>query len=86
MLTPKQAWRAESKGFAALVPVERHMEAVQLVGIARLRYRPWTAPTKAFLDRDQKWRAVIQRFQALTAQIMVKAEADRLATSRRNQG
>jgi hypothetical protein len=42
----------------AVVPVRRHMANVQLVGIARLRYRPQTAATAAWLAKAaecEKW-------------------------------
>jgi hypothetical protein len=81
----KLAW-AESKGFVALVPVKRHIEAVQLVGIARLRYRPWTAPTKAFVDRDQEWQAITRQFQDLGDHITVQTQVGSLATSRKILG
>jgi hypothetical protein len=86
MLTPRKVASTENKRFVALVPVKRHIEAVQLVGIARLRYRPWTAPTKAFVDRDQEWQAITRQFQALAEHIMAEAPVGRLATSRRFQG
>jgi hypothetical protein len=86
MLTPGKVDWAESKGFVALVPVKRHMEAVQLVGIARLRYRPWTAPTKAFVDRDREWQAIASRFRELEDHITAQAQASQFATSRRRQG
>lgn len=67
MLTEEQVAWSRKHGFTTLAPVPRHIEDVQMVGIARLRYRPWTAPTKAFVARDQAWQDLITRFRALRA-------------------
>lgn len=48
MVTEGQRNWASENGFTLLVPVPRHIENVQVVGIARLRYRPHTAMTAAW--------------------------------------
>jgi hypothetical protein len=65
MLLPQQLAGAKAKGIVAMVPVQRHIEDVQMVGIARLRYRPWTVRTKAFLARKHEWEAIIERLADL---------------------
>jgi len=45
-----------------LVPVQAHMERVQLVGIARLRYRPKTKATAAWWAKQAQWLEWVQRY------------------------
>lgn len=54
MLTDGQREWAESKGLH-LAPVHAHLTEVQMVGIARLRYRPRTGATAAWFARMTKW-------------------------------
>jgi hypothetical protein len=42
------------KEFAAMAPVARHIGAIQMFDIARLRYKPRTARTLAFLSREEE--------------------------------
>lgn len=61
-----------------LAPVRRHIEEVQMLGIARLRYRPRTNRTRAFLAQEEDWRATLEQLQT--------SGIDTLATSRGYQG
>lgn len=46
---------AETSKFWTLAPVKRHMRDVQLVGIARLRYRPQTSATASWTAKAAEW-------------------------------
>jgi hypothetical protein len=63
MITPEQLAWANKQRVVALAPVLRHIEGVQMLGIARLRYRPKTRRTQAFLSREAEWRERIARYQ-----------------------
>lgn len=65
MATPEQLDWAEGRGVAALAPVARHIEGVQMLGIARLRYRPRTNRTRAFMRREAEWREAISRLRRI---------------------
>jgi hypothetical protein len=65
LLTDGQQSRAAKQGCVALAPVPRHIEKVQMVGIARLRYRPRTGRTLAFTAREAEWRQVIGRLDRI---------------------
>jgi hypothetical protein len=78
MITPGQGKWAKEQGVVALAPVLRHIEGVQMLGIARLRYRPRTSRTLAFAAREAEWREVIARL----GEIARGAAAEPLATSR----
>ncbi len=82
LATPGQLDWAEGEGVAVLVPVRRHIENAAVVGVARLRYRPRTSRTAAFVGREAEWREVIARMD----EIARGAAADPLATSREHQG
>jgi hypothetical protein len=43
----------------------RHIEKVQMVGVARLRYRPRTSRTRAFAAREAEWRETIARLEKI---------------------
>jgi hypothetical protein len=64
MLTEKQ--RADARGLH-LVPVPAHIADVQMVGIARLRYRARTSATAAWLARMAEWDAMAARYRKMTA-------------------
>lgn len=59
LLNEGQQKRIESEAFDLLIPFESHRMDVQLIGVARLRYRPRTAPTAQWLNktasRCEKW-------------------------------
>ncbi|HEV7267343.1 MAG TPA: hypothetical protein VGN83_20910 [Falsiroseomonas sp.] len=76
MLTPGQYDWARRQGVVALAPVLRHIEGVQLVGVARLRYRPRTSRTRTFAGREADWREAIARLEEIAR------AAGRPATSR----
>lgn len=65
MLTkPQRSWAA-SKGLF-LVPVPRHFTRVQVIGIARLRYRPKTRLTSAWwADRQTSGEGWVRRYSEL---------------------
>jgi hypothetical protein len=65
MLTLDQGEWAHERGVVIFAPVLRHIEDVQMVGIARLRYRPRTNRTLSFMSREAEWRATIARLQEL---------------------
>ena len=44
------------------------MAGVQIVGIARLRYRPRTSAIAAWFARMEEWEAMAARFDALARQ------------------
>src|SRR5262249_49990154 len=51
-----------------LAPVPRHMVNVQMVGIARLRYRPQTKMTGAWwADLESKCAALTERYEQIPA-------------------
>ena len=76
---------AKDQGVVALAPVPRHIEGVQLVGIARLRYRPKTNRTRLF-GREAEWREVIARYGQIAANTSTSASGAPFATSRVHQG
>ena len=82
MVTPGQLDWAEGQGVVTFAPVLRHIEGAALVGVARLRYRPKTTRTAAFLAREAEWRGVIARMD----EIARGAGDGRLATSRLIKG
>jgi hypothetical protein len=65
IITPGQHGWAEGQGVVALAPVLRHVEGVQLLGIARLRYRPRTSRTLAFLSREAEWLSYRERYHQI---------------------
>jgi hypothetical protein len=69
MLTEEQRDRAEANGLH-LVPVRAHITEVQMVGIARLRYRPRTSATAAWFASMVKWDEWAIRYDEMTAAIM----------------
>jgi hypothetical protein len=67
MLTDRQhEWAAEQE--LRLAPVPRHITNVQMIGIARLRYRPKTRKTAAWwADLQAKGEGFLQKYEALSA-------------------
>ena len=66
-LTDAQHAYAVDKG-GYLVPVPKHIERAQLIGVARLRYRPHTRLTAAWwADHTAKCRAYAERYAAIAA-------------------
>ena len=67
MLTDRQReWATEQELW--LAPVPRHITNVQMVGIARLRYRPKTRKTAAWwADLQAKGEGFLRRYEALVA-------------------
>ncbi len=79
LTTPGQQRWAFDQGVRLLVPIERRKEGVQVMGIARLRYRPRTSRTLAFVARETDWQAALDRLLEIAA-------TRELATSRGHQG
>jgi hypothetical protein len=73
LLTDGQAnWAAEEKLW--LVPVPAHIAEVQLIGVARLRYRPHTAMTSAWwANLVENGDRLIERFGELGQSASVRA-------------
>jgi hypothetical protein len=66
MLTEAQQNTAEANGLH-LAPVRTHITEVQMVGIARLRYRPRTSATAAWSTRMAEWNEIADRYDELAA-------------------
>lgn len=67
MLTAGQREWAAEKGLW-LAPVPRHIANVQMIGVARLRYRPRTSKTAAWwADLNAKGERLLDRYVALTS-------------------
>jgi hypothetical protein len=73
MLTEGQRrWAAENR--LRLVPVPRHIANVQMIGVARLRYRPHTRMTAAWwADLSTKGERFIANYAALADGTMRKS-------------
>ncbi len=81
MVTPAQLqWVLDNDLW--MVPVRTHIANVQLIGIARLRYRAHTSATAAWLAASEEWREWAARYTAITPE---RPEAEH-ATSRGYQG
>ena len=61
MVTERQRAWAEAHGLH-LAPVRAHITEVQMVGIARLRYRPRTSATAAWFARMGEWNELAARY------------------------
>jgi hypothetical protein len=61
------------KEHSMIAPVERHRKSVELVGIARLRYRPHTSKTGAWIDQMAEWEKHKLAFQEIEAKVSNKA-------------
>jgi hypothetical protein len=73
MLTDRQREWSDEKGLR-LVPVPRHIANVQMIGVARLRYRPHTRITAAWwADLSAKGERFIARYAALANGTMLKS-------------
>jgi hypothetical protein len=59
----QRRWAAEQH--LQLAPVASHIEAVQMLGVARLTYRPRTKATAAWVARKQEWESFRRRYQKL---------------------
>jgi hypothetical protein len=66
MLTEAERNWARDRGLL-LVPVQRHLLAVQMIGIARLRYRPRTKATAAWFAERQGLTEWVSRYEAMAA-------------------
>jgi hypothetical protein len=66
MLTEEERDWARNHGLV-LVPVLRHLSAVQMIGIARLRYRPRTKATAAWFAERQGLSGWVSRYEAMAA-------------------
>ncbi|MBW9053439.1 hypothetical protein [Rhizobium mesosinicum] len=63
-------WRQEHPDFYygdPLVPVRRHFQKVELVGIFRLRYLPHTRATADWMRKQSEWAGIADDFRELEA-------------------
>ena len=68
LVTERQASFAfMHKNVEVLAPVKRHIENVQMVGVARLRYRPRTSRTLAFFAREAEWTEALDQLRSIAA-------------------
>jgi hypothetical protein len=67
MLTDGQRASAEASGLR-LAPVLAHITEVQMVGIARLRYRPRTGATAAWFARMAEWDELAARYDEMATE------------------
>jgi hypothetical protein len=85
MLQEWQLKRLENENHWVLIPALKHMIKVQLVGVARLRYRPHTETTALWLkERSAQWTEWTKRYHEIRAAITDSSRTH--ATSRLNQG
>ncbi|HJS84628.1 MAG TPA: hypothetical protein VJ779_04145 [Acetobacteraceae bacterium] len=82
MLTAGQQQWAEDRGLR-LVPVRAHITGAQMVGIARLRYRPRTSATAAWFARMPEWDEMAAR---LTELALTEARGARPRLDMQHQG
>ena len=69
LLTPGQAqWAAEYD--LVLLPAQRHVAEIQLVGLPRLKYRARTKATAAWLSNSHEWDAWALRYRQLREQVV----------------
>jgi hypothetical protein len=67
---------AENEGFEHFCPISRTMPNIQMIGVARLRYRPHTSRTAAWYAQLQQFGSTwIDRYQALAASARTSAKA-----------
>lgn len=67
LVTEGQDEWAEQQGVVMMAPVQRHIENVQMVGVARLLYRPRTARTLAFIAREDEWTEALDQLRRIEA-------------------
>lgn len=67
LVTEGQDKWAQQQGVVMMAPVERHIESVEMVGVARLLYRPRTARTLAFIAREDEWTEALDRLRRIEA-------------------
>ena len=72
MLTETQQDSATSKALH-LVPIRAHITEVQMVGIARLRYRPRTSATAAWFARMAEWNELTERYVEMAGKVRQNA-------------
>jgi hypothetical protein len=66
MLADWQLKRLENENNWILIPVARHLANVQLVGVARLRYRAQTEATAEWLNRESaRWAEWATRYSEI---------------------
>lgn len=74
-LLPEEYERAIEE-HAPVVPVERHLKQVQMIGVYRLRYRPYTTATSAWWDEHIEAKRVFERkMKGVTNQEVISAVA-----------
>lgn len=69
---------AENEGFDYFCPVSRTMPNIEMIGVARLRYRPHTSRTAAWYAQLQQFGTTwIERYQDLAARARTSGAAKR---------
>jgi hypothetical protein len=68
MLPELRLRKADDKGLL-LAPILAHFREVQMVGVARLRYRARTAATSEWYGRMSEWAAVEARYKEIEAEM-----------------
>jgi len=81
MLTQRQRDWVETQGLH-LAPVRSHIAEVQMVGIARLRYRPRTSATAEWFARMAEWDKWAVRYDEMAAE----ARGDAVSPRMQHQG
>jgi hypothetical protein len=58
---------------SVLLPAKSHIVDVQLVGLARLKYRTRSSATAAWVAKTQEWEALARQFEELAEGARSKA-------------
>jgi hypothetical protein len=84
MVTDGQRSWAEGNGLL-LLPVPKHVEQVQLVGLARLKYRARTTATAAWFGSAEEWASWARSYEQLRMEALCGSVAQPFATSTGHQ-
>jgi len=82
LLTPGQIEWAQARGLHLLPAPAHQLPNVQLVGIARLRYRPHTKATAAWFAKKQEWGEWRERYRELAQSNVREGQGDGGARAR----
>jgi hypothetical protein len=81
----QQSWAVGQS--VILVPVRSHLSAVQMMGIARLRYRPRTSATAAWFARQSEWGSWIEHYREIEQNgVQKQQQPQRVLTNVQHQG
>lgn len=70
MLPPQRIHMMEDGEWSIAVPVDAMLSAVQVIGIGRLRYRPKTSATAAWLSRSDEWDGWAERYDDILQTVL----------------